>query len=335
MHSCVSGAFDRVSEQRLTDKLRRCGIHPQIFRLLCSWLEPRTSVVVLDGQKSAPRPLRNSVYQGTVLGPPLWNVHYADATRAVEAEGFKDVIFADDLNCSKDFSAMTSDRVIHSRLNDCQAALHRWGAANQVIFDPGKESFHCIHRTRYFGENFKILGVQFDCQLTMRDAAQEVAREAGWKVRSILRCRRFYSTPELVKLYKSQVLSFIESRTAALHHAAPSVLDVIDRVQRRFLREVGLTELEALERYRLAPLPIRRDIAMLGLIHRVCHGYAPAPLAELFERREVPQLQAIAATRGSKGRHDKQLMDFIGMGGHTETLAPASVSSPCGICTQR
>ena len=215
---------------------------------------------------------------------------------------------------------MTSDRVIHSRLNDCQAALHRWGAANQVIFDPGKESFHCIHRTRYFGDNFKILGVQFDCQLTMRDAAQEVAREAGWKVRSILRCRRFYSTPELVKLYKSQVLSFIESRTAALHHAAPSVLDVIDRVQRRFLREVGLTELEALERYRLAPLPIRRDIAMLGLIHRVCHGYAPAPLAELFERREVSQLQAAAATRGSKGRHEKQLMDFIGMGGHTETL---------------
>ena len=38
---------------------------------------------------------------------------------------------------------------------------------------------------------------------------------------------------------KAQILSFIESesRTPAVHHAAPSVLDSIDRVQRRFLKK--------------------------------------------------------------------------------------------------
>ncbi len=318
--SDVSGAFDRVDQQRITEKLKRSGIHPQIFRLLCSWLEPRTSVVVLDGKKSSCKTLQNSVYQGTVLGPPLWNIHYADSTRAVEAEGFTEVIFADDLNCSKAFSATTPESEIRRQLQRCQKSLHRWGSANRVLFDPGKESYHCLHRTRYFGDNFKILGVLFDCQLTMGDAAQETAREAGWKVRSILRCRKFYSTPELMKLYKSQVLSFIESRTAAIHHAAPSVLDAIDRVQRRFLREIGLTELEALEQYRLAPLPVRRDIAMLGLLHRVCHGYAPRPLAELFEPKSSSQQMFQPDTRGHRVRHGKQLVDFIGMGGHTETL---------------
>ena len=74
--SDVSGAFDRVCERTLRDKLARAGLHPRIFRLLCSWLGPRVSAVVLDGVQSATQPLKNSVYRGTVLpspsvGPPL------------------------------------------------------------------------------------------------------------------------------------------------------------------------------------------------------------------------------------------------------------------------
>ena len=127
-----------------------------------------------------------------------------------------------------------------------------------------------------------MLGVTFDCQLTMKIAVQEIAREAGWRVRSILRCRRFFITSELVHLYKAQVLSYVESRTPAIYHAARTTLDELDRVQRRFLRSIGVTELEALTEYRLAPLSARRDIAMLGLLHRVSHGLAPRPLAALF-----------------------------------------------------
>ena len=198
--SDASGAFDRVCEQRLAEKLNRTGLHPRVVGLLRSWLGPCVSVVVLDGQRSAPKPLRNSVYQGTVLGPPLWNVHYADSSDTVQSEGFSEVIFADDLNCSKEFGNHATERQIRAELRGGQKALHRWGAASCVLFGPGTESFHCLHRTRSFGDDFKILGVLFDCQLTMQAAAQEVARESGWKVRSLLWCRRFYTTPELVKL---------------------------------------------------------------------------------------------------------------------------------------
>ena len=319
--SDVHGAFDRVCEQRLTAKLERSGLHPRILRLLKSWLEPRTSVVVLDGCASPQQVLTNSVYQGTVWGPPLWNVHYADSKLAVQEEGFTEVVFADDLNCSKEMASTTTEAQARTALRGCQRSLHRWGAANKVLFDPGKESFHGIHRTKHFGDDFKILGVLFDCKLTMAAAAQEVAKEAGWKVKSLLRCRKFYNQRELVKLYKAQVLSFIESRTPALHHAAPSVLDAIDRVQRRFLREIGLTELEALLRYKLAPLPARRDIAMLGLLHRASHGRAPDPLMDLLlagdRHHRGPNT---AVTRGARVRHERQMAEYISRGGHTETL---------------
>ncbi len=319
--SDVSGAFDRVCEERIGEKLERSGLHPQVLKLLKSWLEPRSSVVVLDGCVSAPQVLQNSVYQGTVLGPPLWNVHYADSKLAVRAKGFSEVIFADDLNCSKVLPSTTTETQAQAELRQCQSSLHRWGAANRVLFDPGKESFHGIHRTRSFGEDFKILGVIIDCKLTMRAAAKEISREAGWKVKSLLRCRRFYTQKELVKLYKAQVLSYIESKTAAIHHAAPSVLDAIDRVQRRFLREIGLTEGEALLHYKLAPLSARRDIAMIGLLHRASHGRAPAPLADLLlagSRHQRDPLTAV--TRAESARHHRQITEFVSRGGHTETL---------------
>lgn len=314
--SDVSGAFDRVCEVRLGSKLRRIGLHPRICALLLSWLEPRVSEVVVDGETARRRTLANSVYQGTVLGPPLWNVHYADAAWAVRIKGFLEIIFADDLNCVKEFGPEVSKVVVENELRECQAELHSWGAANRVLFDAGKESFHGLHRGRNFGDDFKILGVLYDTQLTMVAAVLEVAREAGWRLKTLLRCRRFYTTPQLVKLYKSQILSYIESSTPAIHHAAPSVLDKVDRVQRRFLRETGISEESALVDYRLAPLQARRDMAMLGMLHRIVHGIAPLELSGLFV--PVARRNEGMGTRTREARHIWQLQEFVTAGGHTE-----------------
>ena len=57
-----------------------------------------------------------------------------------------------------------------------------------------------------------------------------------------------------------------------MYHAAVSVPDRVDRVERRLLPELGLSELDALLRYRLAPLPFRKDIAMLAVLHKVVLG---------------------------------------------------------------
>ena len=90
-------------------------------------------------------------------------------------------------------------------------------------------------------------------------------------------------------MYKAQVLSYIESGTPALYHAAPSVLDRIDRVQRRFLRELGCSEVAALNDFRLAPLVSRRAMAMLGLLHRATLGVAHAQLMTLFSSTTPPR----------------------------------------------
>ena len=76
----VKGAFDRVVLERLTAKLQQTGLHADIVGFLSSWLADRNSKVVVGGFTSCAEPLTDSVFQGTVLGPPLWNTFFADST---------------------------------------------------------------------------------------------------------------------------------------------------------------------------------------------------------------------------------------------------------------
>ena len=315
--SDVSGAFDRVCAKRLADKLATLHLHPKIHGLLVSWLAPRVSKVAVEGKFSAATPLTNSVFQGTVWGPPLWNCFYADASKAVAKNDFLDIVFADDLNCTKIFPNSKSNDDILLEGKKCQKELHAWGAANRVSFDPGKESLHVLHRSRGQGGNFKILGVTYDTALVMHDACRELAVEAGWRLKSLIRSRKFHTTKEMFRLYKAEILSFIESRTAGIHHAAVSNLACIDRVQRRFLSEMSTSEHEALTKWNLAPLSCRRHIAMLGLLHRVAWRRAPAALCDLFALK--PPVEFYGQLRGLSRRHQWQFLEPIQLVGSRYT----------------
>ena len=56
----------------------------------------------------------------------------------------------------------------------------------------------------------------------------------------------------------------------------------VDRILRRFLREIGLSERDAILEFNLAPLHVRRQIAALGILHRRVLGQAPAAIADLL-----------------------------------------------------
>ena len=58
----------------------------------------------------------------------------------------------------------------------------------------------------------------------------------------------------------------------------------LDAVQTRFLRDVGVDDVTALDKFHLAPLSSRRDIAMLGMIHKTILGKGSPPFTEFFQR---------------------------------------------------
>ena len=70
-----------------------------------------------------------------------------------------------------------------------------------------------------------------------------------------------------------------------MYHATGSVLNRLDAIQSRFLKDIGVDEVTALSEFRLAPLALRRDIAMLGVIHRTMLGKGPPQFKEFFKRQ--------------------------------------------------
>ena len=101
-------------------------------------------------------------------------------------------------------------------------------------------------------------------------------------------------------------------------------LDRIDSVKRRFLRNLGVTEKDAFLYFNLAPLNLRRTIAMLGGIHRAVYGNAHPSLCSLFER--APQVQE-PRTRANHAAaaHGLQLVDYCHVPGHCPALLQRSV----------
>lgn len=133
--------------ERLIAKLRSKKLHPVIIDVLISWLRNRKAYVVVGGQKSECFDLTDMVFQGTVLGTPLWNVFYEDANRAIHKLHYTEVVYADDLNAFLVFPASVPNKDILKNLATCQTELHEWGYANQVAFDPQKESVHIPSKT--------------------------------------------------------------------------------------------------------------------------------------------------------------------------------------------
>ena len=80
----------------------------------------------------------------------------------------------------------------------------------------------------------------------MDEAISDCAQEAGWRIHSILRSRRYHTDSEIVGLYKAHVLSYIEYRTPAIAHSSSSALSLLDNVQSRFLRSLHISDFESL-----------------------------------------------------------------------------------------
>ena len=307
--SDLSGAFDKTEADRVTQKCAGAKLPQKLVRFIASYLQPREGRVVVEGQFSDVLSMSNMVWQGSVLGPQLWNTFYADVASVLQKCGATEIMFADDLNAFCGFPSDTDLPEVLKELEVYQTACHQWGFANRVEFDASKEHFVVLHRQRPHGENFVLLGTTYDPKLTMHDHCEACAARCRWKVHALLKLRCFFDKTGSVRLYKAHVLPLLEAHTAALYHAAPSTLALLDKVQHLFLRGVGLSSDEALLQHNLAPLRTRRDLAMLGLLHRCALEEAPPQLLEFFPREALREKQA--TTRLHARRHSLQLLDRL------------------------
>ena len=200
-----------------------------------------------------------------------------------------------------EFDQHTPLEQVTADLETCRSRVHKWGATNRVSFDPSKELVAILHPSHGHGPAFKLLGCMVDNDLRMHTCIEQLLSKIRPKITAILRTRGFYSVPELITQFKTHIWGVMEVNIGAYFHAATSLLEKLDHAQNRFLHELGISAEQAFLEFNFAPPRLRRNIAVLGLLHKrvlgKCHPAYERLLPWYSER--FPE----AAPRG----HNKKL----------------------------
>ena len=78
------------------------------------------------------------------------------------------------------------------------------------------------------------------------------------------------------------MLGLAEANIGAIYHATQTVLEPLDRSLDIFLRDLQLDARSAFLEHNMAPLSMRRDIAMLGFLHKRMLGDTHADICSLL-----------------------------------------------------
>ena len=145
-----------------------------------------------------------------------------------------------------------------------------------------------MSKSRAQQDPFRVLNVLFDSQLSMGAAVYELALEAGWRLKALLRTSGCLSKAELVLLFKSQVLSYLDNASLCLLHLTEAAFAPLEAVQQAFLDHIEVAAEEALLSFGLPPLSTRRDMSGLTFLYRVSTGRVPECFHELFPISKQP-----------------------------------------------
>ena len=130
------------------------------------------------------------------------------------------------------------------------------------------------------------------------------------RIKALLRTRAHYDSKAMIDQYKTHIWGIVETHSGAIFHASTYLLDKLDNVQEHFLHELGISASAAFMEYNFAPPTLRRNIGVLGLLHKrvlgLCHP-AFETLLPFFRERIGFNVA---------GRHNKQLyshcMEVVG-----------------------
>jgi hypothetical protein len=184
----------------------------------------------------------------------------------------------------------SSDADALMMLTELQAICHSWGLLNGATFDSNKENFVILshHRPAVLNpesvqsdNTFKLLGIKFDTKLNMGCQIDETIRKASFQLLPLTRLASVVPADVLFRLYKSYILPILEYPTPAIQHACRTSLSRIDTFQDKFARSIGLSKVDMWTRHRLAPPSTRRQVALMGLLHKIRLGYAAPALSFL------------------------------------------------------
>ena len=310
----ISKAFDRVWHASLLSKLPSFGFPPPLCLLISSFLSNRSISAVVDGATSSSFPINSGVPQGSVLSPTLFLLFINDllSISSNPIHSYADDSTLHSSTCFK--SAPSTASRIASRLNLSDSILadldgiSRWGGLNLVKFNSLKTQLLQISLSKtpshfpivFEGspvspvDNINILGLNINNKMSWKPHITMVARAASKKLGILFRLREFFSSSQLLQIYKGLIRPCMEYCSHIW--GGSGFTRLLDRVESKAKRLINSSNLSD----SLDPLSLRRDVGALSLFYRYHGGRCSREL----NTRVPPPLRRPRSTRGSMSAHE-------------------------------
>ena len=289
----ISKAFDRVWHKALLAKLPSFGFSPSLCKLILSFLSNRSISVRVDGASSEPFPISSGVPQGSVLSPTLFLLFINDLLQSTKNPIHS---YADDstLHSSSSFNSPPSAQYRSTSRSDHFVSLNSdldrisgWGRQNLVKFNSSKTQFLPISLSTTPSdynitfenssldplESINILGINVTSNLSWKSHIASIAKSASKKLGILFRCRHYFSSEQLLQLYKGLIRPCMEYCSHVWGNSPCTRL--LDRVESKAIRLINSPHLTS----NLEPLSLRRQVASLSLFYRYYFGRCSRELA--------------------------------------------------------
>ena len=244
-----SKAFDKVDHGILLEKLGAFSLSSNVLQFFKSYLSDRFQQVKIGHSLSKKISVTSGVPQGSNLGPLLFNIFINDLPNCISYSS--SLLFADDFKIYKAVSTLEDSIQLQLDL----ISVENWFERNKMFLNAGKcliitytrkmnflNYDYCLNNTQLNRvDKCKDLGVHLQSNLKFNDHFEYIVNRAYKILGFIIRNSKFLTNIHvIVRLYNALVRPILEYASIVWSPKAITNIDLIEKVQKRFLRYLYL-----------------------------------------------------------------------------------------------